>query len=259
MSHVTSYANGTPSWMDLMTSDREAAMRFYGALFGWRFEVGPPESGHYTTCLLDGDPVAGIGERPADADYPVAWTTYLAVDDVDKTCAAITEHGGQVLMPPMDVFEEGRMAMAADPTGAVFGMWQAGKHTGAGRVNEPGAICWNEVTTGDTETAARFYADVFGMTAETMDSEFDYRTLQVAGRTVAGVFNPPQGLPAGVPPYWMGYFAVDDADGAVERVTEGGGSVIAPPMDSPYGRIAVVSDPQGAVLSVMAMATEMPQ
>lgn len=259
MSHVTSYANGTPSWMDLMTSDREAALRFYGALFGWRFEVGPPESGHYTTCLLDGDPVAGIGERPADADYPVAWTTYLAVDDVDKTCAAVTEHGGQVLMPPMDVFEEGRMAMAADPTGAVFGMWQAGKHTGARRVNEPGAICWNEVTTGDTEGAARFYTDVFGMTAEKMDSEFDYRTLQVAGRTVAGVFNPPQGLPEGVPPYWMGYFAVDDTDGAVERVTAGGGSVIAPPMDSPYGRIAVVSDPQGAVLSVMAMATEMPQ
>lgn len=256
---VTSYVNGTPSWMDLMTSDREAAMRFYGALFGWQFEVGPPEAGHYTTCRVDEDPVAGIGERPADAQYPVAWTTYLAVDDIDKTCASVTEHGGQLLMEPMDVMEEGRMAMAADPTGAVFGMWQAGRHTGARRVNEPGAMCWNEVSTRDTSTAARFYADVFGLGLEKMAGDFDYTMLQVAGRTIGGVYDPGDMLPPEVPAHWMGYFAVEDADAAVARVTDNGGIVVSPPTDTPYGRIAVVRDPQGAVLSIMKLAEDMPQ
>lgn len=256
---VTSYLNGTPSWMDLMTTDREAAMRFYGALFGWQFEVGPAEAGHYTTCLVGGDPVAGIGERAEDAQYPVAWTTYLAVDDLDKTCASITEHSGQVLMEPMDVMEEGRMAIAADPTGAVFGMWQAGRHTGATRVNEPGAMCWNEVSTRDSETAARFYADVFGLGVEKMPGDFDYTTLQAGGRMVGGVFNPGDALPPEVPAHWMGYFAVEDADAAVKRVADNGGSVVAEPTDSPYGRIAVISDPQGAVLSIMKLADDLAQ
>jgi predicted enzyme related to lactoylglutathione lyase len=246
--------------MDLMTSDREGAMRFYGALFGWDFEVGPPETGYYTMCLLQGDPVAGIGEQQPDQPGPVAWTTYLAVDDLDKTCTTVTEHGGKILMPPLDVMDQGRMAIAADPTGAVFGMWQAGKHTGARRVNEPGAMCWNEVVTRDPETAGTFYADVFGYELEKMESGpgFDYTTFKVDGRTVAGMLGMGEDFPADVPPHWHGYFGTADPEEAAGKVRDNGGTVTRGPFDSPYGRIVVIQDPQGAVVSLITVESGTP-
>jgi predicted enzyme related to lactoylglutathione lyase len=259
MSVVTTHPNGSPSWLDLMTSDRQAATDFYGPLLGWTFEVGPPEAGYYTMCLKDGEPVAGIGELQADTQSPVAWTTYLAADDVDRSVGAVTDNGGQVLLAPMDVMGQGRMAVAADPTGAVFGMWQAQQHTGARRVAEPGAMCWHEVNTRDPERAARFYADVFGVTPEKMGgSDFDYTVLELDGQPVAGVYDPGAQMPADVPAHWMGYFAVTDVDVAAAQVTAAGGAVLTEPFDTPHGRMTVVRDPQGAVVSLIALAESPP-
>jgi predicted enzyme related to lactoylglutathione lyase len=157
------YANGTPAWIDLMASDREAAVDFYRQLFGWDIEVGPPETGHYTMCSVRGLPVAGIGgQPPGEQQFPVAWTTYLSVDDLDATAEKVKNAGGTVLTGPMDVMDQGRLAVGQDPTGAVFGMWQPGLHIGARLVNEPGGPCWNEVLTRDAAAAKEFYRAVLG-------------------------------------------------------------------------------------------------
>lgn len=132
------WPQGTPSWVDLMVDDAEAAARFYGDLFGWESEAGSPETGGYRIAMLGGRAVAGIGSVPPGAQMPSVWTTYIAVDDLDATATRVTEHGGTIMMGPMDVMDQGRVAVAADPTGAVFGMWQAQQHIGAGRVNEAG-------------------------------------------------------------------------------------------------------------------------
>jgi uncharacterized protein len=252
----TSYDPGTPSWVDLMTPDRDAAIRFYGALFGWRFEVGPPESGHYTTCLVDGDPVAGIGETPRDADgapaFPPAWTTYLATADVDATAKQVTDAGGTVLVPPADVMDAGRMAVAADPTGAVVGLWQPRRHTGARRVHEPGALTWTELATPDPGAAGAFYAAVFDHGRDRVDAGgVPYTTLTVAGTAVAGLMPRTDEVPTGAPAAWLAYFAVADADAAAVAAVTGGGAVLVAPVDTPYGRVAVLADPAGAVFAVI--------
>ena len=154
------YKPGTPCWIDLMASDQQAALDFYRDLFGWQGEIGPAEFGGYAVCTLGGRPVAGIMAQSGPEGQPlppVAWTTYLASDDVDAARAAIAGAGGTVLYDPMDVGALGRMMVAADPTGAVFGVWQAMDFIGAGVVNEPGALVWNELNTADTGAAGGFY------------------------------------------------------------------------------------------------------
>ncbi|MGH3329179.1 MAG: VOC family protein [Streptomycetales bacterium] len=259
MSEVWSYPAGTPCWVDLGADDREAAMKFYGGLFGWEFEVGPPELGHHTMCLLRGLPAAGIGERPRADDgtplAPVAWTTFLATDDVDAAAARSAEAGGTVVMGPMDIVEEGRMAVVEDSTGAVFGLWEAHKHSGARIVNEPGALCWNEVATRDHEGAGEFYRTLFGYQLAPLDMPGpSYSTLEVAGRSVAGILGMNASWPDAIPPHWMAYFDVADADVTVPLVRDLGGEVLRGPHDSPYGRLAVINDPQGAVFSIIELA-----
>lgn len=256
MSEVTSPPrNGTPSWMDLMTTDREAALAFYGPVLGWEFQVGSPESGYYTMATVNGLTVAGIGQQQPDAQgAPAAWTTYIAVDDVDATVDKVKNAGGTVLMDPMDVFTEGRMAIAADPTGAVFGMWQAGDTYGARLVNEPGAQCWNEAVTRDPATAAEFYRAVFGYEVDRMPGDFEYLTLRLGDDVVAGVMGVGDRFPAETPAHWVGYFAVADADATAQALTRAGGRVLDGPSDSEFGRMATVSDPQGAVFSIIALA-----
>jgi predicted enzyme related to lactoylglutathione lyase len=180
---MSEYRQGVPCWVDLATSDRAAALEFYGAVFGWAF--GAPEAGQdsYTQARLLGKAVAGVFV-PGRPGVPVMWTTYLATDDVDVTAKAITEHGGQVLTGPMDVAAGVRVLVAADPTGAVFGAWQG--VTGAELVNEPGTLIWNEVLTNDAPAARAFYADVFGLHVnDPISEEFDYTTIQVDGTTSA--------------------------------------------------------------------------
>ncbi|MGW6913267.1 VOC family protein [Kitasatospora sp. NPDC054939] len=249
------YKPGTPCWVDLMASDQQAALDFYRDLFGWQGEVGPPEFGGYAVCSLNGKPVAGIMERSAPEGLPlppVGWTTYLASEDADATGAAIAEHGGTIMYPVMEVGTTGRMLVAADPTGAVFGVWQPLEFIGAGVVNEPGALVWNELNTEDTEAAGTFYHKALGLRPATIQGMEGYFSLNVHERTVGGMQPVADYLPAGTPSHWMTYFSVDDTDSVVDALVKAGGSVVQPPFDMQSGRMAVVRDPQGAVFAVIA-------
>jgi predicted enzyme related to lactoylglutathione lyase len=256
MPEVTSYAPGVPCWVDLMTSDPEGARAFYSGLFGWQFEVGGPETGYYAQARVRGKPVAGLGGQPNPDEMPVAWTTYLATDDVDGAIKRILDNGGMLTMAPLDVMGEGRMAIAVDPTGAAFGLWQAGRHFGAALVAEPGALCWSELGTRDLDAARRFYSAVFGYGWEDVDTGPDgppYATFAVDGRAVGGAYRMPEDAPADMPAYWMADFAVADADATVAKAQELGGGVLMPATDTPYGRFASLRDPQGAMFSVIRL------
>ena len=255
MPEMTKYEPGTPSWVDLGTPDLADARRFYSGLFGWSIMEGPPEVGGYSMCELDGKPVAGLGPQMT-TDMPPSWTTYISVTDADETAAAITEDGGSLIVEPMDVLDVGRMAVAADPTGAVFSIWQPRKHFGAAIVNDANSFCWNELTTRDPQRSIEFYGAVFGWTANILThvGAENYTEFHLGSRGIAGMM-PMVGdsWPADMPNHWMVYFAVENCDTAAARVEELGGSVVVPPTDVPPGKFAVVKDPQGAVFSVIAL------
>ncbi len=250
----TPWPQGTPCWVDLMTTDREAAWEFYKSVFGWEIVDTGADMGNYSLATVAGRNVAGLGGMPpGDSNPPPTWTTYLASDDIDKTARAVTANGGQFLVEPMDVPGAGKMAIAMDPTGAAFGLWQAGGHTGASLVNEPGGFVWNECMTRDPERARAFYGAVFGYTYSAMPGADDYSTIDGAGpgNTIGGMGALDASMPEHAPPHWMTYFQVADADDTVARVTAGGGVVRMGPSDTPVGRMAVLRDPQGAVFSIM--------
>jgi predicted enzyme related to lactoylglutathione lyase len=250
---IERYEPGVPSWVDIGSPDPQATAAFSGALFGWESEEGPPESGGYRLAEIGGIPVAGIG--PAQNPGPPFWATYVNVDDADATAELVTANGGQVLVPPMDVLDVGRMAVFMDPVGAAFSVWQPKLHAGAGLVNEPGTLSWNELITTDLDASAAFYGAVFGWGTETHgEGPGAYTEWQLAGRSVGGMMLKPPMMPAEVPPMWGVYFAVADTDVAVARVVELGGSVMMPPTDIEPGRFSVVADPQGAAFSVIALS-----
>jgi uncharacterized protein len=254
MTTVDKHAPGTPGWFDLMTSDAAAARSFYGGLFGWTFDVKGPEFGHYAMCKLGDRNAAGLGGKPPGAPVPTAWSVYFITDDIDRACNRIRESGGNVTMPPMTIGEEGRMAMAADATGAVFGMWQPIDHRGAQAIEEPGAMAWCEVNTRDAGKAGAFYQAVFGLEPRKLDAPgMTYFSLHRGGEDKAsgGVLQMDQNWPESVPPHWMAYFQVASTDQSCARVGELGGKVCVPAFDSPYGRIAVIEDPQGATFSIV--------
>jgi predicted enzyme related to lactoylglutathione lyase len=264
MADRSGYAEGTPSWVDLGAADFLGAQRFYRGLFGWDFQVGAQEYGQYSMCQLDGRSVAGLA--PAQSEMqPSVWSTYFATDDIAATARRITDHGGTLIMEPMDVMDAGRMCFALDPTGAAFGAWQAGAHRGAEKRDEPGSLCWNELNTRDGATADAFYSRVFGVRPEQIGDgpAFDYtvwsvtsggRSEQVCGRLLMN-----DDWPESIPPHWMTYFAVADCDSSAARVAELGGKVKHVPFDSAYGRIAVVTDPWGATFSIMKLAERAPR
>ena len=257
MSTITSYAQGTPCYVELQTPDQHAAKAFYGALFGWTGEDAPlDDEGHYyVRAALQGDVVAGIaGQMPELADHPAFWGVYLAVDDVDASAAKVAQAGGTVEAGPFDVAEHGRMAAIKDPTAARVNLWQANKHVGSGRVNEPGAPIWNELTTPDIATATKFYADVLGVAWEAMPMEGgEYTCLMIDGRPVGGASAP---MMEGVPPHWNVYFNVEDVDATLVQAEELGGRVMVPAFDAAgVGRMAFLSDPQGAMFALMASAS----
>ena len=253
----TPWAPGTPCWVDLGAPDIPKAMAFYGGLFGWDIQEGPPEAGGYAMCTLGGLSVAGIGQKMGPPDMPTVWTAYLASEDADATAAKIKAAGGQVLMDPFDVMDVGRMFLAVDPGGAAFGVWQARAHTGVQRANEPGSLIWSENMSRNYEGNKAFYGSVFGYTFGDIGAEgMNYATLDLDGSTVGGIGEIGADRPAEMPAYWGSYFAVADTDAAVEKAVELGGSIIAPAWDSPYGRMAVVSDDQGAVFALMSTTAE---
>jgi uncharacterized protein len=257
---MTAYENGAPCWIDLMTTDRQKAIAFYTGLFGWtEGDDAGPDMHHYTQFLLRGKAVAAVVDMMADSaagGMTSTWTTYLAVDDLDAVAAKIVPAGGTVAMPPMDVAEAGRMAMVADPSGALVGLYQAGAHIGAELIYEAGTMGWNELTTRDAEKALIFWNDVLGWTDEPKPmGAVTYHEIRNNGRTVAGCM-PTEGdrWPADVASGWTVYFVVDDTDATAAKAVELGGIVHEAPADNPYGRVAMLSDPTGGIFSVITMA-----
>lgn len=258
MPQRTSYEPGTPCWVDLMTPDVAASTAFYTALFGWDTETTLDDDGNhvYTRLTKNGLDVGGLGGQPPDmAGAPPIWNSYVCVTDADETAAKIEKTGGRIMMPPMQVFEHGIMAVAADPTGAMFCLWQPLSHQGAGVVNEPDTYSWNELLTSDIEASKAFYADVFGWAYEGMDMGPGGMYWVIQGGDaggLGGLMARPADLPADVPDSWGVYFTVADVDATVAAVTGAGGALMFGPVDVPeVGRFATVSDPQGGSFSVI--------
>lgn len=256
MGERSGYAPGVPCWVDIGT-DVDAAKVFYGALFGWDTQDAGPveETGGYGFFTKGGKVVAGYG--PQQNPGPPFWSTYITVSDADAVAKRVEAAGGNVIVPPMDVMTAGRMAVFQDPSGAFISAWQPGEHIGAQLVNEPGTFCWNELDTRDVEGSKTFYGPVFEWETVTHDAgPMPYTEFKVAGESIAGMMKMPPMIPAEVPPHWLTYFAVDDADAAVAKTQELGGAVRSPIMDVPIGRFCVLADPQGATFAVIKMAGE---
>ena len=256
MPERTDYAPGTPSWVDIQTSDPIGAKAFYSALFGWEYDDRP--AGHdaegndaiYSMATKNGKHVAAIAPLPMPG-VPPHWNTYVTVADADATAAQVPGAGGSVMMPPFDVMDAGRMAVIADPTGALICIWQATNHIGASLVNEHGTLAWEEVMTPDVSAATAFYTKIFGWEAVPVDMPgMEYTELKLGSRGIGGAMKPPM---EGMPPVWGIYFAVDDADKTAELAAANGGSVLQPPMDIPPGRMAVIADPAGAMFNIIRM------
>ncbi|MFD6275916.1 VOC family protein [Streptomyces sp. NPDC060209] len=243
---------GAPCWVSLIVHGLTATQEFYSRLFGWEFRPGPDQLGPYVRALLCGKEVAGIGQLPPDRHLPIAWTTYLATEDADVTAEAIRSCGGTVAVGPLDAGDAGRLLLASDPSGAVFGVWQAAEHLGTALAGTPGTPVWNELVTRETASVAKFYQAVFGFETEAVVSaDFDYQTLHLQGRPVAALHGVGHALPRDRGPHWMTYFQVADTDEATARVVELGGHVLHPPREASSGRLATVADPEGAVFTLV--------
>jgi len=250
---TTPRAYGAFTWIDLVTPDLEAAKTFYEQLFGWKYFDTGEDFGHYHFALAQGRNAAGLNQLQPDSQTPSAWTPYLASDDAAADVARVKALGGQVYLEPMTVDDSGVMAICADPTGAVFGLWQAINHVGASVEAEHGGIAWSEVATHDAATACDFYGKLFDATALRQSEE--YSIMQRGEEMLFGVMQMAEEW-GDMPPHWMGYFAIDNTDAAVERVLSGGGKVTAPPFDTPYGRIAVIADPYGAAFGIVQLPAQ---
>ena len=253
MPERTQYAPGTPSWVDLQTSDQAGAKSFYTALFGWGYDDQPVgDDAVYSMAQKNGKDVAAIAGLPMPG-VPPHWNTYVTVADVDATAAQVPAAGGSTMAEPFDVMDAGRMAVVADPTGAMFCIWQAKNHIGASLVNEHGTLSWNELLSPDLDTALAFYGKVFGWKRNQVSSgPMEYNELLLDGRAIGGAMKPPM---PGMPAMWGVYFAVDDCDQTAETAKANGGAVMQGPIDIEPGRMAVVADPAGAVFNVIKMTT----
>ncbi|MCT9869753.1 VOC family protein [Paenarthrobacter aurescens] len=249
---ISSWPAATPMWVDLGVDNLEAGKAFYADLFGWEFVSGGEDSGDYLLAHLGGRAVAGVGPKQ-DPGIPTVWTTFLASDDVDVTSKKVVSSGGQLMAPPFDVMDSGRMALALDAVGAVFGIWQAGTHIGAERVNEHGALCWNELHTRDYAAARSFYSEVFDVSYQDVTEEgMVYSTIRrpLDGREVGGVHHDTE-LPEDTPNHWMTWFASNYVEGTATRAVELGATLLGPVTESPFGRMAVVRAPQGEVFGII--------
>lgn len=247
----TAWLPGTPCWSEVAVDSVKKAAAFYGSLFGWDADISEdPQFGGYASFTKDGRRVAGASPTQAPGQ-PQVWTTYLASDDVEQTAAKIKAAGGQVLMDPIDVGDLGRMIVAVDPTGAAFGVWQAGTHAGFQLANEPGSVAWNENLSADWEGNKKFYNEVFGYEFGDMSSdEFSYATLDLNGAPVGGIGTL---LMPDMPANWTTYFRVPDTDASVAEAVELGGKVVREAFDTPQGRIAMLADDQGAMFAIISM------
>jgi predicted enzyme related to lactoylglutathione lyase len=253
----TDYVPGAPDWVDLGTTDVDAAAAFYGEVFGWQFQSAGPEAGGYGMFTLNGKTVAAAGPLGEPGAAP-SWTPYFHTQDADATADAVRKAGGSVTAEPMDVFTAGRMAQFTDPDGASFAVWQPGTTKGLDAVNDPGTLCWTEVYPRDVAAAKSFYHAALGWVTEDMPmGDFTYTVIKPAGggeQSSQGGIMPltPDMAAAGATPSWQVYFEVADCDATVATVTKLGGSVSVPATDIPgVGRFAMLSDPAGAAFAVI--------
>jgi predicted enzyme related to lactoylglutathione lyase len=281
MSHQDRYIPGVPCWADTTQPDPQAAVAFYGDLFGWEFEdVMPPDSPlRYFIARLGGGDVAAVASQPDGAPPQAAWRTYVWVTDADETAEKVRAAGGRVLREPADVPGQGRMAVFADPVGAAFCVWQAGEHRGAAVVNEHGSVNFNDLHTRDIDGARAFYGAVFGWeTLGGMGPGFpwalpgygDFLEQRRPGmregmkqmgaperfEDVVATLLPIPADQSDIPPHWGITFAVDDADAIATRAAELGGQVVVPPFDAPWVRMTIITDPQGATFTASKFAPE---
>ena len=264
------YIPGVPCWVDTGHPDPEAAVAFYHGLFGWELEDTMPAGspGRYFMARLRGGDVAAIGSLPEGAPAVASWNTHIWVASADETAAKAQAAGGSTLMEPFDMLDAGRMAMLADPEGAVFSVWQPYSMRGAQVVNEPGSVNFNGLHTRDAEGAKRFYGSVFGWGTLTVSGaelwtlpgygdHLEERDPGLRARTaefgaelgfedVVASINPIPDDDADVPAHWSVTFSTEDADAFAARAAELGGRVLVPPMDVPWSRMTVIADPQGA-------------
>lgn len=258
-----SHADGSPCWVDLMSPDVDASVRFYTAVFGWSAEEQHDDAGNriYVTFTLDGRPVAGLGgQMPEMAGAPAVWNTYVCCHDLDAAVANATAAGGSVLMPPMQVMDAGGMAIVADPTGAAISLWRPGQHQGAGICNEPDTWSWSELLTRDLDAARPFYERVFGWQLSGQDMGPPTGTYWVVEGGDhggwAGMMHMPADVPEQVPNHWMTYFAVSDVHATLASVAEHGGTTGSEPLTVPgVGTMAVAHDPHGGSFSLMQPET----
>ncbi|MCH0563528.1 MULTISPECIES: VOC family protein [unclassified Streptomyces] len=253
------FVDGAPNWVDVGTRDIEGATRFYGALFGWQFRSGGPEAGGYGFFQLDGKTVAG-GMQTTPEQGPPSWTVYFQSPDAQATAKSAEQAHGRVLVQPMEVMDQGHMALLADQAGVPFGIWQPGRTKGVDVAGDPGSLCWVELYTPDIAAAAAFYRAALGL--ETSAVPFPggtYTCVNPAGGgqdTMFGGFVPLADDPSEPDAYWLPYFEVPDPDGVVATARELGGTVRMQPTDfESVGRIAKLADPYGARFAVIRSAS----
>jgi predicted enzyme related to lactoylglutathione lyase len=235
----TGYGEGVPCWVDAQLPDVAAGKRFYGELFGWTFHDRPDAPGGSVWAHHEGRPVAALAHK-TDGRMPTVWTVYFATPDIEGLADRIWAAGGQVVTAPMPVGELGTSALVTDPEGAVFGLWEPGGHPGFGARHEIGTFAWAELYARDTEAANTFYGGLFH------DALFGPEAHPDFGRApVSDVF------PAEMPPHFLVHFGVEDCEGVLGTVSRLGGRVQAPPFETSYGKVAVVTDNQGASFAVL--------
>jgi len=246
------FAPGAPLWVDLGTTDVKGAAAFYGSLFGWTHEDLGPDAGGYGMFKFEGKDVAGVGPA-TDTARGTSWSTYFATTDAGDTARKVEEHGGKIVMEPLQVFDSGTTAVFTDPHGAFFQAWQPGQMRGFQMFRVPGSFSWVELMTPDVDTAKTFYREVLGLTTRDihMDGELMYTLLQAGGESAAGMMKiAPEMVAMGMQPHWSVYFEVDDADASADKAVRLGATEILR-QDSPAGRFAVLTDPQGGGFSII--------
>ena len=253
-----SYAPGTFCWVDLTTTDAEGAKAFYGELFGWEADDMPASETETYTMLRRGDDYVGglfeMDARQREEGVSPHWLSYVSVEDASAAAARASELGGTVHGGAFDVLDAGRMALVDDPSGARLALWEPMQHAGAGRVNDPGCLTWNDLQTTDPSPAAGFYAALLGWEMEPIedDGKVVYVTIKNGGSSNGGIM-PSQNAS---PPFWLAYFTVASCEDTMARAQEMGGEVLAGPLDIGAGRISVLSDPQGAVFAIYEGETD---
>lgn len=277
MTVMTSHRFHAFCWLDLVTTDHRKAIEFYHGLFDWSFRetldggqtvydwsleetVDDGSQVVYSMGVVDGELVAGIGELPPGDDTPPNWTPYICVEDVGATVAQCEGAGGQVIMPPVEVFDAGVMAVIMDPAGAPVGLWQPKAHTGFGRMREHGTVHWMELDSTDASQAKGFFHALLGWSTEADELNPDYTLfalegVELAEKYLGGLMQMTEDW-GDIPSHWLTYFGVNDVERTFSRALELGGEKITEVLNSPHGRFAILKDPLGAVFALMELDDE---